>query len=537
MWSSPVGGMSTSESGRSSASSRSHGNYSTANRHRCGSERLTAREQVGSSLVIERVDIENLKSFSGRHEVELAPLTIIFGPNSSGKSTFLQSLAVLKQTIEPLRSRIDLEEPPIGLHGELVDLGSFAASVNGHDLKKPIAIGISFTDEQDLPRKRVLKGLSLYAGLEFRYDEKRDAPTAAASTLGDDTRRVTFIPKPTAKSSPLAAFGNASFRLERSTADALLSLVRGRAETLEQGDTDKSRTDAETWTWVSENLVERLKEPKPLLFFGNGLFPTYPEPEIAVRGAPPTIAAFQMFDELWGMRERALMDVLVGLAYLGPLRAAPKRFELLSNELPTNVGPEGQDTSVLLARDDDLCDEVNSWLARLGIGYQLSVKRVKSRELDVELGDLLVTTLTDSRSKLKVTPQDVGFGISQLLPVIVQALVGTQRTICIEQPEIHIHPRLQAEVADLLIDSVKPRRGNQVIVETHSEHLMLRLQRRLRERNPEWLTADQIAVLYVDPDAAGGAHVTRLRLDDDGYFQDAWPSGFFAERLGELMSK
>jgi len=73
------------------------------------------------------------------------------------------------------------------------------------------------------------------------------------------------------------------------------------------------------------------------------------------------------------------------------------------------------------------------------------------------------------------------------------------------------------------------------LLRTHSEHLMLRLQRRLRERDPEWLTPEHIAVLYVDMDELGDTHITHLRLDANGYFLDEWPHGFFSERVQELF--
>ena len=102
--------------------------------------------------------------------------------------------------------------------------------------------------------------------------------------------------------------------------------------------------------------------------------------------------------------------------------------------------------------------------------------------------------------------------------------------ITIEQPEVHVHPRLQADIADLLIDSIQEPRKHQFIVETHSEHLILRLQRRIREHV---ISPDDVAVIFVKR-GPNGAEATRLRLDEDGDFVDEWPGGFFPERLNEL---
>jgi predicted ATPase len=102
----------------------------------------------------------------------------------------------------------------------------------------------------------------------------------------------------------------------------------------------------------------------------------------------------------------------------------------------------------------------------------------------------------------------------------------------IEQPEVHLHPRLQSAVGDLLIDTVTSGRA-QVLVETHSEHLVLRLLRRVREG---LLDPAALAVLYVEQDDAGAAFVRRLEVDADGDLVDGWPGGFFDERLGEVLS-
>lgn len=130
----------------------------------------------------------------------------------------------------------------------------------------------------------------------------------------------------------------------------------------------------------------------------------------------------------------------------------------------------------------------------------------------------------------------MGFGISQVLPVIVQSMLSRDNTIAVEQPEIHLHPRLQAELGSLLAECIRKPYANRFIVETHSEHLILRLQRLVR--NGE-LNAHDISVLYVsrgDKDIGEGSMVSRLELDDDGSFIDNWPDGFFEEGFKEMFA-
>ncbi len=479
--------------------------------------------------MIERLDIENMKSFHGRHEIDLSPITLVFGPNSSGKSTLLHSLAMLKQTLDPLASRLGLEEPPLALHGELIDLGSYPAAVNGHDLSKKLYVGLRFTDAaQDLPRTSLIGGLPLYAGLSFGFSKERRAAVLRRSIIGDDDNRLSFDAHAPGTGAHTSPYGGPTFRLLPGSRNGLLKAIDERRQ-------PGQRFPGIFAQWRSQ-LERQFAADESPRFLGQGFFPFAPEMTGDGDDELAQLPIGLLGDDVFGVRIRALSEMLSGLAYLGPLRASPKRFQLLSNEQPTNVGPTGEHTAVFLARHKRLLADVNKWLERLDIAYRLSVSPVGASDLGVELGDLLATTLLDTRNNLTVTPQDVGFGISQLLPVVVEMLVGEGRTICVEQPEIHIHPGLQAKVGDLLIDAVKPGRANQVIVETHSEHLMLRIQRRLREQRPEWLTADKISVIYVDSDGEGQSHARRLHLDDQGNFVDEWPNGFFAERVKELFA-
>jgi len=188
-------------------------------------------------------------------------------------------------------------------------------------------------------------------------------------------------------------------------------------------------------------------------------------------------------------------------------------------------------------------------------------------------------------------PQDIGVGISQLLPVVVASVLFKDALISIEQPELHVHPRLQTELADMFIRYALDS-GNQFLLETHSEHLMLRLLRRVRdsmasgmsgvvaesvsmseaydvafkrsialeddediEITPEkafprmppssetdaanmvrrdHLYPEHLAVHYVEP-AKEGTKFSRLRVSEDGDFLDEWPQGFFEERDDEVF--
>jgi predicted ATPase len=144
-----------------------------------------------------------------------------------------------------------------------------------------------------------------------------------------------------------------------------------------------------------------------------------------------------------------------------------------------------------------------------------------------------------SRPNLNLTPHEIGVGISQVLPVVVAA-VGLKSPIIlsIEQPELHIHPAVQVQLGDLFITQSSNKKF--FLIETHSEHLLLRIMRRIRETaeekapNSAKILPHQVAIYYVESEN-GSTEVTQIGLDENGRFTDRWPRGFFEEREKEYF--
>jgi predicted ATPase len=481
--------------------------------------------------VIERLQIGNLKSFRGVEEVPLAPITLIYGPNSAGKSSLIQALALLKQTISA-STFSPRERPPLVLRGEYVDLGGFLTAIHGHDPENALTVAMQFLDPRAGADRGPLAGTAIRAGLEFGLSDDDDGSGGAvlqlSALLGDDAAQVSFRRRSEDDAFELA---------DEQAQSALLALLASRISNVAV-DEDRRRLGN-----VSDAIRAEFERGRGLDFMSSGFFPAAPKPGYLEGNRTLDMAFAIWFEEYLYARARAVTQVLEGLAYLGPLRRAPTRFQSLSSEYSQNVGISGEHTTRLLADQPQLIRDVNEWLERLHISYELSVRPVVARPSDepvperseerMEIGDLVATSLVQKPGRLVVTPQDVGFGVSQLLPVVVQLLVNKEATVCIEQPEVHIHPRLQAEVSDLLIDAALKRR-NQVIVETHSENLVLRIQRRIAE-GELGITNEDVSVLYIDS-KDGVAVPTRLELDEAGNFTTPWPSGFFTERFDEVFS-
>lgn len=232
-----------------------------------------------------------------------------------------------------------------------------------------------------------------------------------------------------------------------------------------------------------------------------------------------------------------------------------------------------------IARNSDVWKRVNAWLSSdwLQTKYRLSHRRyvnpqeavpfitdalrdepseqkgVAELGLDqraASLADALLgepglnhiedLVLVNARSNTPVYPRDVGIGVSQVLPVLVHAFADQKQIVIIEQPEIHLHPALQAELGDVFIESALGPGRNTFLLETHSEHVILRVLRRVREttegklpRGATPVRPEDVSVVFVEP-TAKGSRVRSLPVTPDGDFAVPWPGGFFAERLADL---
>jgi hypothetical protein len=135
--------------------------------------------------------------------------------------------------------------------------------------------------------------------------------------------------------------------------------------------------------------------------------------------------------------------------------------------------------------------------------------------------------------------RDVGSGLSFMFPIFSCLTVG--RLSIVEQPELHLHPRAQCELGDVFIYALS--HGRSSVVETHSEHMILRLSRRIRETNRGQLIKEELQlkssdvnIYYFAPGVDGVTTIHKIRFDEQGEFLDVWPDGFFAERGKELFS-
>ncbi|MCD7052154.1 DUF3696 domain-containing protein [Rhodococcus sp. BH2-1] len=212
------------------------------------------------------------------------------------------------------------------------------------------------------------------------------------------------------------------------------------------------------------------------------------------------------------------------ISYLGPLRSLPSSTYQISPEAPTAVGRDGQFSCELLLRSKNkaVLKEVNSWLERLGYG------KLKFQEHRDEFFQVLIQP---AESTFPVNIAHTGVGLSQLLPILVQGCLTEQDdTFIVQQPEIHLNPAQQCLIADFLIE--RTLRGTRTIIETHSEHLLLRLRRRIAEGQ---ISANDVAIYYCDNEN-GNSTVDRVHIGQKAELERRdWPSGFFEEQLQDSI--
>jgi hypothetical protein len=254
------------------------------------------------------------------------------------------------------------------------------------------------------------------------------------------------------------------------------------------------------------------------------------------------------------------------LIYIGPLREVPSRHPAYRRSPDVSRWARGTAAwDVLHNADSAFVEKVNDWLTgdgKLDSGYAVTQHRYRELALDhpvtlaieqglmldeEDLGELFQTlpvhtrvAIRDMKADLEVFPQDIGVGISQVIPIIVGAIWQRSGILAVEQPELHIHPALQVALGDLFASELDNNEGI-YLLETHSEHLMLRFLRRIRETAEDdlppgapALKPEQVAVIYVQS-TGQGVELTPLPISEEGEFLQRWPAGFFEERAEELF--
>lgn len=449
--------------------------------------------------MLTRLSLTGFKSWEQTGDVRLGPVTGIFGANSSGKTSLLQALLLLKQTADSADRGQALH---FGDKRSLVDLGDFKTLVFGHDAERRLGIALDWKQREEV-RIADATGRS---EATLRSSELGFSAEIASANGAHGPRSQVYVQRMQYR------LGTAAFGMQP------------RAESRDEYELFATR---EPFTLVREpGRVWPL--PPPAKCYG------FPD-EVRARYQN---AAFLIDLEL------ALERRLKSIFYLGPLRAYPERQYPWSGAQPEDMGRTGERAiDALLAsrergptigfgvqgkRRVTLEEHVAEWLRKLGLIHSFRVDAL------AEGSQLYRVLVRKAERSEEVLITDVGFGVSQVLPVLVLCFYAPEgSTVILEQPEIHLHPSVQSGLADVFVDAWRTRQV-QVIVESHSEHLLRRLMRRAAEFG---VTKDGVEhehlALYFCSTADQRSALTTLRLDAYGHIEN-WPQDFFGDEFGEM---
>ena len=574
--------------------------------------------------MIRSLYLSNFKAFADTDgkPIPIRPITLIFGPNSAGKSSLIHSLLLANHAINTGELDAHLTE----LGGTSVDLGGFRQYVHRHQTDRTVRWGVTL-DSSQLPKRSAefligTERISVTVELGMEQEEVQE-PVEIPGTdrIVLETIGYRAVGTPHVLVYEIAADGETLLRMSRrpegylqvdslNTQHAVIDRI---LRTLVEGFTTTTISDDDL-----QSLRESVSELLPKLrSSADRLVPdelheidgaSYDDDRSMLLPVPKAgrddalSKAMDLFlprklNHLVSDLHDAVADSLDRFVYLGPLRSSPPRHLAYLRGTDPNWQAGGGRAWDVLLRNTTVRDRVNRWLKdprRLSTPYRVEVQRqilagadkihdLISRSLDdveqaimeglesveIERGEYDLTSswdaesharalheqlsnpdlleghddlvLVDIEQDITVSLPDVGVGISQVMPVLVYAFESEQRLLAIEQPEIHVHPALQAELGDVFIESALGPHKNTFLIETHSEHLILRILRRIRETTDGELEEgqrpirpDDVAVLYVDPRDRRTA-VVEIPVTDDGDFATQWPAGFFTEREKELF--
>ena len=430
--------------------------------------------------MLKNISAENYRSFQ-ELDVDLAPITLFVGPNNSGKSSVISVIRLLSQTLESHDPNVRLL-----LNGALGDFGTYKDLIHGNQTKKhlKISFSIDLTDESpqlgsDTASIQFLLGYKYRSALKEvilkNLTVKGDGHHHLTAEFNEDTerfqlRKIANTPIPT---------GTANSTFQRGF---------------------------DVRNFIPRMLINAAKETE-----SDSLFKLAArEVRTSSRNGFIVSRHFQRIE------------------YVGAMRMPPSRTYLYTGERRQKVGANGEHAITMLAMDSirrgskskGIRQGVIKWLAAAGIASDIKIVSLSDRYFEIHVQHPITKEYQNFA--------DVGYGNSQVIPVLVAGLNAVRGDILIaEEPEIHLHPKAQAELGDFLLDL--KNRGVQSIVETHSEHMIVRLQQHIAAGR---LDPSSIVIYFVEP-TADGKKLRKLSLNSNGLFTVPWPGGFFPERLDE----
>ena len=508
------------------------------------------------SMTIKRLTIENFRCFGAPVTIPFKPITMLFGKNSAGKSSVLKALLYFMDVLKSVG-----HSGTVDAHGGIISFGSFHDVVNEHNTSNKVKLCLEY--QPDEPQKKRLSEIS--GGVDI-FSCKVQLEVGVEDTdiqvwLNSELIVSQFDPK------------HGFFEL--TSGSKIVQEVLGRPKSNDKiCDLTQKEFDDMCLMFSSDKESVDLMHPGVPYDFSLD-----EEVNSRIECFNDLRACFDPHSAYWLAVEpvRILLSELTeNLRYIGPIRELPERNQRLSQvpkqnwyngmaawreleeKLPTLSGMKKP------YKTGSKQGGIAQQLTRLGLGYCPLLKGVGSFEIPVDIwqdtklqieffkGEMATLprgsmikpraqlTLFDEKTAVEVQPCDVGTGVSQVVPIVVGSYTDGCSLLSIEQPELHLHPRIQCDLGDIFIANMHRHKDRRFLIETHSEHLILRLLRRMREtasgkvEEGLELTPDDVAVLAVET-GKNGTEIYEMEISEGGELLTPWPNGFFPERMNEIL--
>lgn len=440
--------------------------------------------------MIRSIRLINFKCFEDSGWIDLKSINLLFGYNSSGKSSILKFFQLMKQTVT---SSLEFNSTPLVFKDENgIDFGSYKDVVHLGDESRSIEISFELDTSKSQFSKNIntkILGEVFFVNLKFGFDKKNNLVVQHLFEV------ATVLNK------------------QRT------SMFKFTRNNIGSG-----------WDFSTGN---GLAADTPLIHQNKFiLIPMigYHSTKGYENSIPDPLSSYAI------LVNNIILEYFNRCHYIGPLRSHPQRIYNFAGAAPRNVGNAGESTYNLIYNsslsENSLVPKINEWLSKYN--YELECNPISN--------DIIQFNLVDIRNrKNKISIADAGFGISQVLPIFVELLNNQAfgKTILIEQPEIHLHSKMQAELADLLIECIKLNPLNILIIETHSENLLLRVRKKLLESklsNSQTFNQDKLAVQYISNNGTKSI-ISRVNFLDNGNVETENKEfyNFFTSSFDEFM--
>jgi predicted ATPase len=461
--------------------------------------------------MFKRVTLGNFKRFQ-QASLNLRRVNVIVGPNNSGKSSVIGAIRLLCQTLDSYDDQV-----PLLLNGPFGDFGTYRDVVYKNHRGRPLelAFDIEVPNLASVSNNVTGEKTRVSFDVVFKYRQEQREIYAQSITVKID--------------------GNHAISLKYS--------VDGRRHNVEK----LGSVDIPSALKNSISREFRVRHFLPVPFASRlGLFAD------SDRDTPykKFVAEFNSSKDSDVVRNLARLNTRVTrfiskTDYLGPLRTPPARTYLFSGERSKRIGASGENMTSLLATteskrareradnsdDPTIGEQINSWLQKAQMAQSATVSPISDRHFELRIKNFF--------TKEDQNIADVGYGHSQVIPFLAGGYaLGSGAVYMTEQPELHLHPKAQAELGDFVTELYQAE--TQVIIETHSEHMILRLQQHVANGNISprhirffYVTNDPEVLAKEDASLAQSSEIIPIDLDGQGQFTTPWPRGFFPEKLEE----